>query len=89
MSTAERPVIQRNWRFAIGGLGFFVAIGFLLITEHRAHMIQILPWVIVLACPLLHMFMHGGHGHGGHGGSHGHASRARDRDEAVRLEEPR
>jgi hypothetical protein len=26
-----------------------------------------LPWLILLACPLLHVFMHGGHaGHGGH-----------------------
>ncbi|MFE8073059.1 DUF2933 domain-containing protein [Marinobacteraceae bacterium S3BR75-40.1] len=26
-----------------------------------------MPWLILLACPFIHMFMHGGHGsHGGH-----------------------
>jgi hypothetical protein len=28
-----------------------------------------LPFLLILACPLLHVFMHGKHGgHGGHGG---------------------
>jgi hypothetical protein len=28
----------------------------------------VLPWLLILACPLMHVFMHGGHGgHGGHG----------------------
>jgi hypothetical protein len=27
----------------------------------------ILPYLLLLACPLMHVFMHGGHGgHGGH-----------------------
>ena len=44
----------------------FLAIGgTLLLTEHRAHVLGILPWLFLLACPLLHMFGHGGHG--GHG----------------------
>ena len=49
----------------------FVAIAAIfLISEHRAHVLGALPFVLLLACPLLHMFMHGGHGgHGGH--SHG------------------
>lgn len=25
-----------------------------------------LPWLVLLACPLMHVFMHGGHQHGGH-----------------------
>lgn len=41
--------------------------GYLLWTEHSAHIWPYLPWLIFLACPLLHLFMHGGHGHGGHG----------------------
>lgn len=37
---------------------------FLLVLEHRAHVIGWLPWLILLACPLMHFFMHGGgHGH--------------------------
>ncbi len=46
----------------------FLAIGgTLLFTEHRAHVLGVLPWLFILACPLMHVFMHGGHGHGGHG----------------------
>jgi hypothetical protein len=45
----------------------FVAFGlvgaYFLITEHRAHVYEYLPYVLLLACPLLHLF----HGHGGHG----------------------
>ena len=48
----------------------FIAIaGFYLLTEHRAHVFGALPWLLLLACPLLHVFMHGGHG--GHGGGDG------------------
>jgi len=35
------------------------------ILEHRAHALQWLPYALLLACPLLHFFMHGSHG--GHG----------------------
>jgi hypothetical protein len=30
--------------------------------EHLSHALGLLPYVILLACPLLHLF----HGHGGH-----------------------
>jgi hypothetical protein len=39
--------------------------GYLLASEHQAHVIAVLPWLILLACPFMHFFMHGGHGHGG------------------------
>ncbi|MFA5825443.1 MAG: DUF2933 domain-containing protein [Gallionellaceae bacterium] len=45
--------------------GFLAIAGFLLFTEHRAHLLGILPYLFLLACPLMHLFMH--HGHGGHG----------------------
>ena len=45
-------------------LGFLLIAGYFLLTEHRAHVVQFLPFVLLLACPLLHMF----HGHGGHRG---------------------
>jgi len=44
----------------IAGLGYF------LVMEHWAHLVQVLPYLILLLCPLLHVFMHGGHGHGSH-----------------------
>jgi hypothetical protein len=45
------------WSFAAIG-------GFFLFMEHRAHVVQYLPFLLLLACPLIHLF----HGHGGHGG---------------------
>lgn len=43
-------------------IGFLAIAGFFLVTEHRAHVIAYWPWLLLLACPLLHVFMHGGHG---------------------------
>ena len=54
-------------------LGFVLIAGYFLLTEHRAHVVQFLPFVLLLACPLLHMF----HGHGGHGGHGGGDKRAK------------
>ena len=47
-------------------LGFLAVAGYFLVTEHWAHIVPFLPWLLLLACPLMHVFMHGGHG--GHGG---------------------
>lgn len=48
---------------------------FFLISEHRAHLFGILPYVVLLACPFMHLFMHRGHGHhGGHPGASGDTS---------------
>ena len=59
--TATRP--RTWWAFA----GFIAIAGFFLITEHRAHLFGMLPFLLLLACPFLHMFGHGGHGgHAGH-----------------------
>ncbi|WP_159650728.1 DUF2933 domain-containing protein, partial [Bosea sp. 125] len=37
--------------------GFLAIAAFYLITEHRAHLLGWLPWLLILACPLLHVFM--------------------------------
>lgn len=49
-------------------LGVFLAIAaFFLFTEHRAHLLGVLPFLLLLACPLMHVFMHHGHDtHSGH-----------------------
>lgn len=51
------------------GWWFFAAIAlFYLLTEHKAHLFGFLPYIFLLACPLMHFFMHGKHGrHGDHG----------------------
>ena len=43
-------------------IGFLIVAAFFLTTEHRAHLFGALPFLLLLACPLLHMFGHGGHG---------------------------
>jgi hypothetical protein len=45
---------------------FALVAAFFLIAEHRAHLLPYVPWLLLIACPLMHLFMHGGHG--GHGG---------------------
>jgi hypothetical protein len=52
---------QRASRFAF--IGFAAIAAFFLITEHGAHLFGWLPFLILLACPFLHMFGHGGHQH--------------------------
>ena len=58
-------------------LGFFVAAGYFLWTEHRAHVIAFLPWAILALCPLMHLFMHRGHGSHAPGDAHQREERPR------------
>jgi hypothetical protein len=54
------------------GTCLFLAIAiFFLWEEHRAHLLGALPYVLLLACPLLHFLMHRGHGEEGHGAGDG------------------
>ena len=46
--------------------GFLLVAGYFLLTEHQAHAVQVLPYLLLLACPLMHLF----HRHGGHRGHH-------------------
>jgi hypothetical protein len=51
--------------------GFLLVAGFFFFTEHRAHLMGALPFILLALCPLMHLFHagHGGHGHqGGHRG---------------------
>ena len=51
------------WQVALAA--FLAIAAFFLWTEHRAHLFGALPYLLVLLCPLMHIF---GHGHGGHRG---------------------
>lgn len=55
---------RKGWRSGLALLGFLAIAAFFLLSEHRAHALGILPYVLLLLCPLLHLFGHGGHGHG-------------------------
>ncbi len=48
----------------LGLLGFLALAVFLLWGEHRVHLLGALPYLLLLACPAMHLFMH--HGHGNH-----------------------
>lgn len=37
---------------------------FYVLREHWGHVLGFAPYVILLVCPLMHIFMHGEHGHG-------------------------
>ena len=51
------------WVILIIGVVGFV----LMFTGHRSHLLLALPYLILLACPLMHLFMHKGHGGHDHG----------------------
>ncbi|NIA56166.1 DUF2933 domain-containing protein [Massilia sp. TW-1] len=53
--------LRGKWVF----LGFIAVALFFLWTEHRAHLLGALPYLLFLACPLMHLFHHG-HGHHHH-----------------------
>ena len=60
-------------------LGFLLIAGFFLFTEHRAHLFGFLPFLLILACPMMHLFHHG----------HGHRSGSGPRPDNVQPEQER
>ena len=67
------PPAPSFWKSKAGlvGAGFLLVAIFFLLSEHRAHLFGVLPLLLILACPLLHLFMHRGH----HGHRHGEQPR--------------
>ena len=54
---AEGPGMNRRW--LRWGLGVLLVIAlFFLWEEHQAHLLGALPWLLLLACPLMHFLMH-------------------------------
>ena len=64
----------RQRRFTIGACIFLAVAAFYLWTEHRAHLLGALPYLLLLACPAMHLFMHHGHGHNKSGSTQEHRS---------------
>ena len=62
-----RCFTTRNGAALLAGLTLLAAYLFI---WHGAHVAAFLPFLLILACPLMHVFMHGGHGH-----HHGHTGR--------------
>ena len=55
-------------RTGIAVLGFALIVAFYILREHYAHVLGMLSYLLLLACPLMHLFMH--HGHAGHDEAH-------------------
>lgn len=57
----------------LGGASLAIIAVFYLLREHWGHAFGVLPYLLLLACPLLHMF----HGHG----AHAHSGTVRDKND--------
>jgi len=53
----ERQHSRSRWVL----IGFLAVAASFLFSEHRAHFLGILPYLLVLSCPLMHLFHHGHH----------------------------
>lgn len=73
MQTTAEPQIRRGpFRLPLWlGLCLFLGIAlFFLWEEHQAHILGAAPYILLLLCPIIHLFMHRGHdGHDGAGDS--------------------
>ena len=52
-------------RYLIGLIVLGAIAAYFLLSEHPAHFLGALPWLLIAACPLMHVFMHGSHDHCG------------------------
>ena len=70
MDESQTPTQPKRFHIPwVLGFCVFLAIAlFFLWEEHRALIFGALPYVLLLLCPLVHLFMHRGHGSHGSGG---------------------
>jgi hypothetical protein len=66
-------------------IAFCVIAAVFLIYEHTVHVLGVLPYLLLLACPLMHFFMHHGHHH--HGGSDSSAGSQRAAPTQLKAED--
>ena len=83
--SGDRTKSRTKWVF----IGFAAIAAFFLVAEHKAHVSGWLSaygiWLLLLACPVMHLFMHGGHG--GHGGG-GRADHSRNDNGGRKTSRP-
>lgn len=61
----KQPPKKPWWKTPFGMLctAVFLIALFVLIQDHAAHIGNYWIWLILLVCPLMHIFMHGHHNH--------------------------
>lgn len=64
-----RALIWIGYGVGAAGVGYFLWI-------HQAHVAQYIPYLLLLACPLMHLFG----GHGSHGHNHDKCESKEDRN---------
>ena len=64
MSNHDHASQRRRFSLPLILIGLAAIAAFLVLNGHGYHLLSLLPLLILLACPLMHMFMH--HGRGGH-----------------------
>lgn len=66
---ATRHAMQGFFRSRWGILWLVALAGaaYALLSGHATHVLAVLPYLLVFACPLMHVFGHGRHGHHHHG----------------------
>ena len=77
MTTTEKYEFWRSCTRVVLIAAVAIA-GLSLLLEHRSHLWDFAPYLLLLACPLMHLF-----GHGGHGGPRGHAVTGRAAGRAL------
>jgi len=77
----QRGMAVFNWVFA----GFAVVALFFLVSEHRAHLYSWLPFLLLAACPLMHLFHRG---HGSHGHQHSGERERPPEQAATAMQDP-
>ena len=73
-SETRKPSRQGGWlnsRRVIILCATVGIMGAVFLTGHSNHLIAVLPYLLLLACPFMHLFMHRGHGHNGKDGPGG------------------
>ncbi|WP_291296860.1 DUF2933 domain-containing protein [Elioraea sp.] len=54
-------------RTGVAAIGFALVGSFYVLREHWGHAFGALPYLLILACPLMHLLMHRGHRQHGSG----------------------
>ena len=76
VDTGAREAPRSRKPVAVAMLMVALIVAFYLLREHWGHVTGLWPYLLLLACPLMHLFhRHGGHGsrgtRGGQGPDHG------------------
>ncbi|HEX2878195.1 MAG TPA: DUF2933 domain-containing protein [Polyangiaceae bacterium] len=58
VDSVKRRTLRWTW---LGLCGLASVVAFFLVRDHASHVLQALPYVFLLLCPLMHL-LHWGHG---------------------------